>query len=194
MKNKAENLFVFATKNNELAKEIEEIVRKHEGSEIVRCEDRLLDDLISQQSKEENKPQTVEEFVNNEENRNAAEIKALSLWNMLTNNQDLSECNNRIFTSAEVITRTNLSRSKLKNLLELFDLFGLVEFVDGKRRREFKLIFGEKTKQANVYADIIQDVTNLNDDIARYKAIFKDEEKEKAVEELKVNIPQLIIY
>lgn len=193
MENKVENLFVFATKNNELAKEIEEIVKKHEGIEIIRLEDRLLDDLISQQSKEENKPQTVEEFVNNEENRNAAETKALSLWNMLTNNQDLSECNNRIFTSAEVTTRTNLSHSKLKNLLELFDLFGLVEFVNGKRH-EFKLIFGEKTKQANVYADIIQDVTNLNDDIARYKAIFKDEEKEKAVEELKTNIPQLIIY
>lgn len=193
MENKAENLFVFATKNNELAKEIEEIVKKHEGIEIIRLEDRLLDDLISQQSKEENKPQTVEEFVNNEENRNTAETKALSLWNMLTNNQDLSECNNRIFTSAEVTTRTNLSHSKLKNLLELFDLFGLVEFVNGKRH-EFKLIFGEKTKQANVYADIIQDVTNLNDDIARYKAIFKDEEKEKAVEELKTNIPQLIIY
>lgn len=193
MENKAENLFVFATKNNELAKEIEEIVKKHEGIEIIRLEDRLLDDLVNQQSKEENKPQTVEEFVNNEENRNAAETKALSLWNMLTNNQDLSECNNRIFTSAEVTTRTNLSHSKLKNLLELFDLFGLVEFVNGKRH-EFKLIFGEKTKQANVYADIIQDVTNLNDDIARYKAIFKDEEKEKAVEELKTNIPQLIIY
>ena len=193
MENKAENLFVFATKNNELAKEIEEIVNKHEGIEIMRLEDRLLDDIENQQSKEETKPQTVEEFVNNEENRNAAETKALSLWNMLTNNQDLSECNNRIFTSAEVTTRTNLSHSKLKNLLELFDLFGLVEFVNGKRH-EFKLIFGEKTKQANVYADIIQDVTNLNDDIARYKAIFKDEEKEKAVEELKTNIPQLIIY
>ena len=193
MENKAENLFVFATKNNELAKEIEEIVKKHEDIEIIRLEDRLLDDLISQQSKEENKPQTVEEFVNNEENRNAAETKALSLWNMLTNNQDLSECNNRIFTSAEVTTRTNLSHSKLKNLLELFDLFGLVEFINGKHH-EFKLIFGEKTKQANVYADIIQDVTNLNDDIARYKATFKDEEKEKAVEELKTNIPQLIIY
>jgi hypothetical protein len=193
MENKAENLFVFATKNNELAKEIEEIVKKHEGIEIIRLEDRLLDDLVSKQSKEENKPQTVEEFVNNEENRNSAETKALSLWNMLTNNQDLFECNNRIFTSAEVTTRTNLSHRKLKNLLELFDLFGLVEFVNGKRH-EFKLIFGEKTKQANVYVDIIQDVTNLNDDIARYKAIFKDEEKEKAVEELKTNIPQLIKY
>lgn len=193
MENRAENLFVFATKNNELAKEIEEIVKKHEGIEIVRLEDRLLDDLVNQQSKEENKPQTVEEFVNNEENRNAAETKALSLWNMLTNNQDLSECNNRIFTSAEVTTRTNLSHSNLKNLLELFDLFGLVEFVNGKRH-EFKLIFGEKTKQSNVYADIIQDVTNLNDDIARYKAVFKEEEKEKAVDELKTNIPQLIIY
>ena len=193
MENKAENLFVFATKNNELVKEIEEIVKKHEGIEIIRLEDRLLDDLVKQQSKEENKPQTVEEFVNDSGNRDAAETKALSLWNMLTNNQDLSECNNRIFTSAEVTTRTNLSHSKLKNLLELFDLFGLVEFVNGKRH-EFKLIFGEKTKQANVYADIIQDVTNLNDDIARYKAIFKDEEKEKAVEELKNDIPQLIIY
>lgn len=193
MENRAENLFVFATKNNELAKEIEEIVKKHEGIEIIRLEDRLLDDLVNQQSKEENKPQTVEEFVNNEENKSAAETKALSLWNMLTDNQDLSECNNRIFTSAEVTTRTNLSHSKLKNLLELFDLFGLVEFVNGKRH-EFKLIFGEKTKQANVYADIIQDVTNLNDDIARYKATFKEEEVNGAIDELKNNIPQLIKY
>lgn len=190
----AEKMFVFATKDNELAKEIEEIVKKHEDIEIIRLEDRLLDDLIKQQSKEENKPQTVEEFVNDDNNRNAAETKALSLWNMLTDNQDLSECNNRIFTSVEVTTRTSLSHNKLKNLLELFNLFGLVEFVDGKSH-EFKLIFGEKTKQANVYADIIQDVTTLNDDISRYKALFKvEEEKEKAVEELKTNIPQLIIY
>lgn len=190
----AEKMFVFATKDNELAKEIEEIVKKHEDIEIIRLEDRLLDDLIKQQSKEENKPQTVEEFVNDDNNRNAAETKALSLWNMLTDNQDLNECNNRIFTSVEVTTRTSLSHNKLKNLLELFNLFGLVEFVDGKSH-EFKLIFGEKTKQANVYADIIQDVTTLNDDISRYKALFKaEEEKEKAVEELKTNIPQLIIY
>lgn len=187
-------MFVFATKDNELAKEIEEIVKKHEDIEIIRLEDRLLDDLIKQQSKEENKPQTVEEFVNDDNNRNIAETKALSLWNMLTDNQDLNECNNRIFTSVEVTTRTSLSHNKLKNLLELFNLFGLVEFVDGKSH-EFKLIFGEKTKQANVYADIIQDVTTLNDDISRYKALFKvEEEKEKAVEELKTNIPQLIIY
>lgn len=192
MKNKVENLFVFATKNNELAKEIEEIVKKHEGIEIIRLEDRLLDDLISHQSKEENNPQTVEEFVNNEENRNAAETKALSLWNMLTNNQDLGESDKRIFTSSEVTTRTNLTHSKLRNLLDLLHLFGLVEFTKGNY--EFKLLFGEKIKQVNVYADIIQDVTNLNDDIARYKAIFKDEEKEKAVEELKTNIPHLIIY
>ena len=59
MENKAENLFVFAAKNNELAKEIEEIVKKHEGIEIIRLEDRLLDDLISQQSKEENKPHQI---------------------------------------------------------------------------------------------------------------------------------------
>lgn len=190
----AEKMFVFATKDNELAKEIEEIVKKHEDIEIIRLEDRLLDDLIKQQSKEENKPQTVEEFVNDDNNRNVAETKALSLWNMLTDNQDLNECNNRIFTSVEVTTRTSLSHNKLKNLLELFNLFGLVEFVDGKSH-EFKLIFGEKTKQANVYADIIQDVTTLNDDISRYKALFKvEEEKEKAVEELKTNIPQLIIY
>lgn len=192
MEKKAENLFVFATQNNELAKEIEELLQKHEGIEIIRLEDRLLDDMIAQQSKEESKPQTVEEFVNDSGNRDAAETKALSLWNMLTNNQDLSESDKRIFTATEVTTRTNLTHSKLRNLLDLFHLFGLVEFTKGNY--EFKLLFGEKIKQANVYADIIQDVTNLNDDIARYKATFNDEERINAIDELKNNIPQLIKY
>ena len=192
MEKKAENLFVFATQNNELAKEIEELLQKHEGIEIIRLEDRLLDDMIAQQSKEKSKPQTVEEFVNDSGNRDAAETKALSLWNMLTNNQDLSESDKRIFTATEVTTRTNLTHSKLRNLLDLFHLFGLVEFTKGNY--EFKLLFGEKIKQANVYADIIQDVTNLNDDIARYKATFNDEERINAIDELKNNIPQLIKY
>lgn len=192
MEKKAENLFVFATQNNELAKEIEGLLQKHEGIEIIRLEDRLLDDMIAQQSKEKSKPQTVEEFVNDSGNRDAAETKALSLWNMLTNNQDLSESDKRIFTATEVTTRTNLTHSKLRNLLDLFHLFGLVEFTKGNY--EFKLLFGEKIKQANVYADIIQDVTNLNDDIARYKATFNDEERINAIDELKNNIPQLIKY
>lgn len=185
-------LFVFATKDNELAKEIEEIVNKHEGIEIMRLEDRLLDDIENQKSKEETKPQTVEEFVADEGNRNAAETKALSLWNMLTNNQDLGESDKRIFTSAEVTTRTNLTHSKLRNLLDLFHLFGMIEFTKGAH--EFRFIFGEKIRQANVYADIIQDVTNLNDDIARYKSTFKSDERDAAIDELKTNIPQLISY
>ena len=185
MEKKAENLFVFATQNNELAKEIEELLQKHEGIEIIRLEDRLLDDMIAQQSKEESKPQTVEEFVNDSGNRDAAETKALSLWNMLTNNQDLSESDKRIFTATEVTTRTNLTHSKLRNLLDLFHLFGLVEFTKGNY--EFKLLFGEKIKQANVYADIIQDVTNLNDDIARYKATFNDEERIKQTAQNLIN-------
>lgn len=192
MGKKAENLFVFATQNNELAREIEELLKKHEGIEMVRLEDRLLDDMIAQQSKEENKPQTVEEFVNDSGNRDAAETKALSLWNMLTNNQDLNESDKRIFTATEVTTRTNLTHSKLRNLLDLLHLFGLVEFTKGNY--EFKLLFGEKIKQVNVYADIIQDVTNLNDDIARYKTTFKEEEVNGAIDELKNNIPQLIKY
>lgn len=192
MEKKAENLFVFATQNNELAREIEELLKKHEGIEMIRLEDRLLDDIIAQQSKEENKPQTVEEFVNDSGNRDAAETKALSLWNMLTNNQDLNESDKRIFTATEVTTRTNLTHSKLRNLLDLLHLFGLVEFTKGNY--EFKLLFGEKIKQVNVYTDIIQDVTNLNDDIARYKATFKEEEVNAAIDELRNNIPQLIKY
>lgn len=188
-----ENLFVFAVKDDELAKEIEVVVNKHEAIRILRLDNKLLDDLIKLESKQENRPQTLEEFVNNPENKDQAEIKALSLWNMLTNNQNVVECDKRIFTSAEVISKTTLTHSKLNNLLELFDLFGLVEFKKG--RYEFSFVFGEKTKQANIYADIIQDITNLNDNITRYKAAFRtDEEKQTAVEELKVNIPQLIIF
>lgn len=188
-----ENLFVFAVKDDELAKEIEAVVNKHEAIRILRLDNKLLDDLIKSESKQENRPQTLEEFVNNPENKDQAEVKALSLWNMLTNNQNVVECHKRIFTSAEVTSKTTLTHSKLNNLLELFDLFGLVEFKKG--HHEFSFVFGEKTKQANIYADIIQDITDLNDDITRYKAAFKtDEEKQIAVEELKTNIPQLIIF
>jgi hypothetical protein len=190
MKDCNDNLFVFATKDDELAKKVIELINNGE-SEVIRLDSRLIDDFNRSRNHEDNKAsETVDEFINKKENRDKAETKALALWNLLTNNDDLVKSSQRIFTSSEITKRTNMTNKKLKEALELFHLFGLVEYIKGNYM--FKFVFSDEIKRTNVYADIIQDVTNINTDISRYKNMFDD--KEAIVNELKDNLLSLIIF
>lgn len=189
------DLFVFATKDEELAKEVNNLLsEKHSTIEIMRLDSRLLDDLRKDESKEE-KPKTVtiDEFLSDKENKDRAEIKAMTLWNLLTHNADYSEALKRIFTKAEIVKRTNLTNKTLGELLELLNLFGYVEFT--KENYEFRFVFGDEIRRAGLHADIIEAVSNLNANISRFKSVFKDEEeKRKELEELKDSIIKLITF
>jgi hypothetical protein len=185
-------ILIFAATNENVIKAIEAI-SKQESVELVRLEDKLLTDYLKSKSNRENTPITVDEFIANEENKKTAEEKALYLWNLLTNNASTDKAFSRIFTKSEVVQRTTLTNKKLGDLLDLFNLFGLVTFTKGNY--EFKFVFGEKLQQAETYADIIQDITLMNVNISRYKNLFKtEEERSAAIKELQENIAKLIQY
>lgn len=192
---KNKDLFVYATKNEEIATELEKILsEKHSTTDIVRLDSRLLDDLRKDESKENKLREiTVDEFLSSKENKDIAETKALTLWNLLTHNADYSESLKRIFTKSEIVNRTNLTNKTLGELLELLSLFGYVEFTKGNY--EFRFVFGKEIRQAGLHADIIEAVSNLNVMISRFKSAFDNEDdKNKELEELKENVNKLIVF
>lgn len=199
MENKTEkqttdDILIYGATNEKVIKAVEAL-SKQEGIELVRLEDKVLTDYLNSKNKEENEPKTVtvDEFINNPENRKAAEEKAFYLWNILTMNAKTDLAMNRIFSKSEVVQRTTLSNKKLGELLDMLQLFGLVVFTKGNY--EFKFIFGEELQKAEAYADIVDVTSTLNVEITRYLSLQKtDEEKTKAIEELKNNLKELIKF
>lgn len=191
-KNNAKEIeFVYATENDTLAEAIQKTAEQHCTGEIIRLDDKLIDTITEAWSKEKKAP-TVSEFIADEDNKNEAEKKALYLWNMMTNNAPVENASERIFTKTEIVRRTTLTHKTLGELLELFRLFGFVEFVKGNY--EFRFIFSQKTKQDNAYADIVEDIRLLNINIARYKNLLSEDEFTEKWDKLRENIIQLISF
>ena len=189
--NEKEIEFVYATENDTLAEAIQKTAEQHCTGEIIRIDDKLIDTITEARSKEKKAP-TVSEFVADEDNKNEAEKKALYLWNMMTNNAPVENASERIFTKTEIVRRTTLTHKTLGGLLELFRLFGFIEFVKGNY--EFRFIFSQKTKQDNAYADIVEDIRLLNINIARYKNLLSEDEFTEKWDKLRENITQLISF
>lgn len=197
MENKAQqrttdDILIFGATNETVIKAIETI-GKENNVELVRLEDKVLSDYLNSKSKAENaqKAVTVEEFINNPENRRIAEERAFYLWNIMTNNAKTDSAINRIFTKSEIINRTTLSHKKLGELLDMLQLFGLVVFTKGEY--EFRFVFGEELQKAEAYADIVEVTSKLNVEIARYISLHKDsDERLGAIKELKNNLHELI--
>lgn len=199
MENKKErttdDIIIYAATNEKVINAVESI-SKNLGIETVRLIDKLLTDYLNSHSKsekQENKTVTMEEFVNNPENRKAAEIKAFDLWNIMTHNAKTDLALTRIFTKSEIIKRTNLSNNKLGELLELFELFGLVSFT--KRNYEFRFCFGRELQRAEAYADIVDACSVINIAIERYKSMYSEgEERDKIIKELQDDMKELIKF
>lgn len=199
MENKKErttdDIIIYAATNEKVINAVESI-SKELDIETVRLEDKLLIDYLniySKSEKQESKEVTMEEFINNSENRKAAEIKAFDLWNIITHNAKTDLALTRIFTKSEIIKRTNLSNKKLDDLLELFELFGLVTFTKGNY--EFRFCFGQELQRAEAYADIVDACSVVNIAIERYKSMYSEgEEKDKIIKELQDNIKELIKF
>lgn len=190
-KNAKATMFVFATDNEELAVEIQKTAKSSSETIVTRLDSSLLDDLRKSDSKE-NKPPTVDEFLSDEKNRDEAEKKALYLWNILSYNRPVEEADKRIFTKSEVVKRTTLTNKTLGELLELFRLFGFIEFTKGAY--EFRFVFSQQTKQDNAYADIVEDIRLLNINIVRYKNLLSADEFTEKWDKLRENITQLISF
>jgi hypothetical protein len=184
------DVLIYAAVNEKVINQLETI-SKEQGITLVRLQDKLLSDYIKSVSNDVNDAESVDAFLANDENRSAAESKALYLWNLLTNNAATDNAEKRIFTKSQVVNKTTLTNKSLGELLQLFDLFGLIVFTKGSY--EFKFIFSNKLRQTEAYADVIQNITDLNVNIARYKNLFKDESlRVEAIKELQENINKLI--
>lgn len=189
--NEKEIEFVYATENDTLAEAIQKTAEQYCTGDIIRLDDKLIDTITEARSKEKKAP-TVSEFVADEDNKNEAEKKALYLWNMMTNNAPVENASELIFTKTEIVRRTTLTHKTLGELLELFRLFGFIEFVKGNY--EFRFIFSQKTKQDNAYADIVEDIRLLNINIARYKNLLSADEFTEKWDKFRENITQLISF
>lgn len=188
-KRTTDDILIFGATNETVIKAIETI-GKENNVELVRLEDKVLEDYIKRQSKAENKPATVEEFINNPENKKAAESKAFYLWNLITNNAKTEQSINRIFTKSEIVKKTTLTNKTLGELLQMLHLFGFIVFEKGNY--EFRFVFTEELRKSESYADIVEAVAILNVEISRYLSLQGEEDRSKAVEELKNNLKELI--
>lgn len=183
--------------NNDVVAHIEKTVGEILGSEgqIVRLDDKVVFDYI-ESSKEAKKNVTVEEFINNPDNRREAEEKALALWNMVTRNDDVAKAPFITFQKSVIVNATTLSHKELGELLELFKLFGLIEYMEGTTYK-FRFLFGNRVRLATLSNDVSAAVNLLTDAIACFKSAINgdttltDDEKSQMNKELEDSIARL---
>jgi hypothetical protein len=167
-----EKIILLGCVNEETVKSIDE--QFGSDNTIVRLNDEVVVDYVRQQSvkdlPEENKFQ---EFITNKTNRAKVCEKALTLWNILTKNSEITK--KRVFTKQELVKRTTLTFPQATELLELFGVFGLIKYSKG--RYEFEFCFDKKTQQDSIHAEILEKIGNLNLAIASYKDVMKSDDK-----------------
>lgn len=196
---KEENIFVFGTKSNEIAKKVETFVKENNKEiEVIRLEDKFVTDFIEFRNKQNKQQQeSVESYVANEDNRALATEKAMLLWNIMTENADVANASKRIFQKSEVLKKTTLTHKTLNELLELLSLFGFIEYPNGVKY-EFRMIFTPQVRLTTLHADMIEAISKLNSAIVCYKSAIdttdeiKEKDKQKA--EIKTVVEQLIKY
>lgn len=147
--------------------------------------------MKKEKKKAEEKPaNTVQEFVNNQENRQAATEKAVHLWNIVTGRADTKLAEGSLFETTRIVHLTNLSHSTLRSLLELLEIFGLIEYT--REKREFRFVFDEKIRRENIRGGLIEIFAAAEANYQRLLSTYEDEkEREEAREELNKYIDEL---
>lgn len=143
---------------------------KKEGVQVVILEDKVIYDYLERSQK----PQDLSEFLSDTSNRLKAEDDARRLYCMLTNGGDIEKSTEEVFTTTQIVKRTNLSHSKAASLLELFRAFGLIRL--GKRPYEFTFTFSPDMRRESIRGEILGMIKVINTDIQRFKAsIYNDD-------------------
>lgn len=143
---------------------------KKEGVQVVILEDKVIYDYLERSQK----PQDLSEFLSNTSNRLKAEDDARRLFSILTNGGNIEDSNGIVFTTTQVVKRTNLSHSKTASLLELFRAFGLIRLVKGIH--EFEFTFSNDMRRISIKDEIMGMLKVMNTDIQRYRAsIYNDD-------------------
>lgn len=186
------NVLIVGCMNADLLNVIKELADA-KGIHLAVLEDKVVTDYVaSRQETAEPKSEAekLQNFLDNKGNRAEAETKALTLFNMLTKNGDVTKAEDMVFSEKQVTKLTSLSHAKAKDLLELLRLFGLVEFIQAKSPFTFKFHFGAETRQNSIMLDISEDCALVRVDMERYISAINqtdlaDNEKEAKINEMK---------
>lgn len=202
MENKNSNsvdkaMFAYSTNIKDIDKKIENILKENSADVcIIRLSDKLLDDLQNRlfRAKDENDctAKNISDLVDNEDNRSEAFCKAAQLWNILTSNASPIDSEKRIFTKSEVVKRTTLSNKTLGELLNLFKVFGLIDYDKGNY--QFHFIFNEDNQKDIIHKEILKDIEIMKDDVIRYMSFFDKKERSEIFKSIQDKIQKVIIF
>ena len=188
---KAENILIFAAIEQETIDAVKKIADER-SIHLVQLDDKVITDYLKGTEQRNNDgSMTLDEFVANDKNREEAETKAISLFNLITHNGDILTSADKVFKKSDITKRTNLTHKTLGELLQLFSVFGLIEWK--KSNYEFSFVFSKEVRQASVLADITNTTTMLNQNIVRYLSQFPDKEKKERFSEIRKQIIESIV-
>lgn len=168
---------------------------KEQGVEVVMLSSQVVTDYLKVKGVDvpDAEAVTLEAFLADESNRITAEQQATKLWTVLVGNTDVENAENVTFTETEVVHRTNLSHKSANELFNLLRAFGLLEWVNPKKR-EFTLHF----VPTFIHSAIVNDVMNMSkatsNEILRYKKAIEsdknmtDEERNTKLAALKDSV------
>lgn len=190
--NKAKDILIFGALEQRTIDAVKKIAEE-QSLHLVQLDDKVITDYLKGTEKAASGPEsvTVDEFLSNEKNKEDAETKALAFFNLITHNGDVLTSQDKVFRKADIVKKTNLTHKTLDELLQLFSLFGLIEFKKGDY--EFSFVFDKNVRQASALADIMNTAVMLNQNIVRYLAQFSDDEKKFKFEEIKKEIENSLI-
>ena len=186
------NVLIVGCMNADLLNEIKELADA-KGIHLAVLDDKVVTDYVASRQETadpKSEAEKLQNFLDNKGNRAEAETKALTLFNMLTKNGDVTKAEDMVFSEKQVTKLTSLSHSKAKDLLELLRLFGMVEFIQAKSPFTFKFHFGAETRQNSIMLDISEDCALVRVDMERYISAINqtdlaDNEKEAKINEMK---------
>ena len=188
---KAKDILIFAAVEQETIDAVKKIADER-SIHLVQLDDKVITDYLKGTEQRNNDgSMTLDEFVANDKNREEAETKAISLFNLITHNGDILTSADKVFKKSDITKRTNLTHKTLGELLQLFSVFGLIEWK--KSNYEFSFIFSKEVRQASVLADITNTTTMLNQNIVRYLSQFPDKEKKERFSEIRKQIIESIV-
>ena len=151
---------------------------KKQGVEVVMLNDKVVTDYLKVKGVEvpDAEAVTLDSFLSDASNRIVAEQQAAKLWAVVMGNTEIEGAEEVKFTETQVVHKTTLSHKRANELFNLLRAFGLLEWIDPKKR-VFKLHFSKIHIHSAIHNDILEVSKAINSDILRYKkAIESDSE------------------
>ena len=143
---------------------------KKQGVEVVMLSDKVVTDYLKVKGVDVPDPEevTLEAFLADASNRVTAEQQATKLWTVVMGNQGVEHAEEVTFTETQVCHATTLTHKTANELFNLLRAFGLLEWVNPKKR-EFRLHFFKSYIHSAIQNDVVGLAKTVNNDILRFK-------------------------